>query len=142
LGKKLFIYLDGASRGNPGEAGYGIVIKDEHGKVLHEIAKYIGRATNNVAEYEALLRCLEEIDPAKGPWQDVGMVTAYSDSELLVRQVRGDFRVRNRVLKEYFQKILRLIKGRAYSFEIQFITRKENKEADRLANRAINLQID
>ncbi|NLG87127.1 MAG: reverse transcriptase-like protein, partial [Firmicutes bacterium] len=87
---KLILHIDGASRGNPGPAGIGVVIADVSGTVLAEVSEYIGEVTNNVAEYKALLKGLQEA--ARIGAKDVSI---YSDSELLVKQMNGQYRVRH-----------------------------------------------
>ena len=128
--KHLAIYIDGASRGNPGPAGIGVVIRDEEGKLLLRSSRGIGTATNNVAEYRALIAALTEaaaFSPAH--------VEVFSDSELLVRQVRGEYRVKNADLKKLFEKVKALLSPLG-SFTISHVAREENREADRLASQA------
>jgi len=100
---QLVIYTDGASRGNPGDAGAGILIMDIKGQVLLEIAEYLGQATNNVAEYTALIRSLEEGLKIGGTEAHV-----YCDSELLVNQLNGLYRVRNEGLIPLFRRVAQL----------------------------------
>jgi ribonuclease HI len=126
------IYTDGAARGNPGPAGAGVCIRDAAGRVLVERGRYLGEATNNVAEYRALLIGLEEARRLGSP-----EVQVRSDSELLVRQMRGVYRVRSAPLQE--------LHARAKALEREFerveyvhVTREHNRDADRLANRAID----
>jgi len=125
------IFTDGAARGNPGPAGIGVVIRNDE-KVLLEVAEYIGKATNNVAEYMALIRGLEEaID------LNERSVEVFCDSELMVKQMNGEYRVKNdgliplylqaQALKKYFKH-----------FSLNHTPREENKDADRLANRGID----
>lgn len=129
--KRTELYVDGAARGNPGEAGIGVVIK-EGGKVLLEVGAYIGSATNNVAEYMALIRGLEEalllgkVD-----------VRVTSDSELMVKQINGEYRVKNEGLKPLYLHAKELI-AKFKGFEIVHALREENKHADELANRGID----
>jgi len=132
-GKKLILYLDGASRGNPGPAGIGILILDKKRKKIKEISKYIGETTNNIAEYNALIYGLDEAQMLKAD-----QVVLNMDSELVVRQLNGEYRVKDNDLKLFFEKALHILKG-FDSFEINHIDREKNKEADRLANKAINL---
>ncbi|MCQ9208091.1 MAG: ribonuclease HI family protein [Omnitrophica bacterium] len=134
--KKCFIYIDGAARGNPGEAGIGISIKNGQGKPLRQLYKYIGQATNNAAEYTALIYALQEAFI-------LGLKNAvvHSDSELLVKQLNGEYRVKNANLKSYFEQFLHLKRGFS-SLEIRQISREQNKESDKLANQAIDARID
>ena len=133
---KFFIYIDGAARGNPGEAGIGIIIKDEKGKNIRELYKYIGSVTNNIAEYTALVYALQEA-------LILGLknVTVHSDSELLVRQLNGQYRVKNSNLRPYYEQFLHLKRG-FNQVEAKQISRQDNKESDKLANRAIDARID
>ncbi|MBU4561277.1 reverse transcriptase-like protein [bacterium] len=132
--KGLVIYIDGASRGNPGPAGVGVIIYDEKKKLVDELCEYIGKTTNNVAEYQALLIALER---ARSLGTET--LTVYSDCELLVRQMAGEYRVKDRTLKDFYQKA----RGNLKNFkkvDIRHIARGRNKRADRLANKGINLK--
>jgi len=131
--KKVYIYADGGSRGNPGPAGIGVVILDEKKKRIKELSKYIGEATNNNAEYNALICGLEEALSLKA---DEAVV--YLDSELVARQITGVYRVKNEEIKPLFERALAALKC-FKSFEIKHIDRLKNKEADKLVNKAINL---
>lgn len=128
---KLIFYIDGASHGNPGEAGIGIVMCDADNKCIQSYKKYIGRATNNVAEYIALIAALQEAVKARA--RDV---LIYSDSELLVRQVNGIYRVKDDKLRCLFS-LFENIRDYFRLFEIEYIDRGKNKDADRLAGQAI-----
>jgi len=127
---EIKIYIDGASRGNPGESGAGIVIKDGKGRIF-KLRQYLGRATNNQAEYRALLLALKAS-------RELGQsIKIFSDSELLVKQLKGSYRVKSKGLKPYFDEVRSLLKGFS-SWEIAHIPREQNREADALANEAIN----
>ena len=131
--KTLTIYIDGGARGNPGPAGIGVVILDERKKKIKELYKYIGEATNNIAEYNALVYGLEEaliLAPDK--------VVVKMDSELVARQLSGDYRVKNEEIKPLFEKAIGILK-QFKAFEIKHIDREKNKDADKLVNKAINL---
>lgn len=132
---ELTIYTDGASRNNPGEAGAGIVIMRE-GKKVAEIAKYLGVTTNNIAEYSAAIIGLE-----RAAELGAKRVRLLSDSELLVRQINGQYKVRNEGLLPLYQKVKALI-AKLGSVEVQYIPREQNREADALANRAIDEKIN
>ncbi|MEX0887399.1 MAG: ribonuclease HI family protein [Phycisphaeraceae bacterium] len=127
------IHIDGGARGNPGPAGAGVVIRDDdQGKVIHEAGYFLGANTNNVAEYQGLLRALElahELAPSS--------VQFFSDSELLVRQILGEYRVKAPGLKPLHDRAKALI-GRLADYEIQHIPREQNARADELANKAID----
>ena len=123
-------WIDGASRGNPGEAGFGVVAHDDG--VVEEIAGFLGRTTNNVAEYAALVAAL-----TFARRREAGRLHLFSDSQLLVRQLSGVYRVRAPHLVPIFLKVLELRRG-IPDFEIEHVPRAENKAADALANRAID----
>lgn len=125
------MYADGGSRGNPGPAAIGVVILDDSGKVLQEIGRRLGHATNNEAEYRALIAGLEAA--ARMEAQEV---VARMDSELVVRQVRGLYRVRSPGLQPLYQQVLALKTGFARFF-IEHVPREENRLADALVNRAL-----
>lgn len=131
--KTIEIYIDGGSRGNPGPSGVGVVILDAGGNRLKEISKYIGETTNNIAEYSALLYGLEEALILRADKIIVNL-----DSELVARQLTGDYRVKDPGLKPLFERAMNMLKS-FKSFEIRHIEREKNKEADKLVNRAINL---
>lgn len=129
--KKASIFTDGASRGNPGPAAIGAVLTDEQGRLIATIAQSIGRATNNQAEYRALIAALE-----KSIALGIERVDVYSDSELMVRQINGQYRVRNPSLQPLCQQVRRL-QNRLGGFTITHVPREQNREADRLANCAL-----
>jgi ribonuclease HI len=129
----LHAFTDGASRGNPGESGIGVVIKNENGDLLHTETRYLGRTTNNVAEYTALISLL---DAVRG--MTCSRLIVHSDSELMVRQVNGQYKVRNPELKRHHAHVLSLVREAPYSFELRHIPRENNAEADRLANAGID----
>ncbi len=131
--KKLFIYIDGAARGNPGPAGLGVVILDEKKNKLKDYYKYLGETTNNIAEYNALVYALQEAHMLGAK-----EVALHMDSELVVKQLKGEYRVKNNNIKPLFEQAVHLING-LERVEVKRIDRSLNKEADRLANKAINL---
>lgn len=125
-------YIDGASRGNPGEAGIGLAVYDESKKPLRQFGYYLGKLTNNMAEYMAAIFVLTTL-------LDLGIRTAaiYSDSELLIRQLNGEYRVKNENLLPLYLEIKFFLRSfRKINF--CYIVREKNKIADRLANRAID----
>jgi ribonuclease HI len=134
-GLRLAIYIDGASKGNPGEAGAGVWIADEEGKKLAAFGRYLGNKTNNEAEYWALLLGIREAKRLGGV-----SIRVYTDSELIQRQVKGIYRVKDWKLKALHKRVLQEVKGFS-SFEIESIPREQNREADRLANQAIQRRI-
>ena len=128
---RLVIHFDGASRGNPGRAGAGIWITDGEGRKISEVSRYLGHKTNNQAEYWALLLGLREAKRLGG-----NTLHIFTDSELVERQIKGIYRVRDLNLKALHRTVQQDLKAFS-SFEIESIPREENKEADRLANEAI-----
>lgn len=131
-GRRLRAHIDGAARGNPGPAGAGVLIADEEGAPLREIRRPLGRATNNMAEYQALLLALEAAAAMGATALEV-----FSDSELLVRQLRGEYRVRDPKLQILHARARQRMAGLA-GFRITHVRRELNREADRLANEAID----
>ena len=130
--KHLVLMVDGASRGNPGPSAIGIVIKDAKGKVLKEIGEYIGEFTNNVAEYRALLRALEEANT-----MGAGSVEVRSDSDLLVSQLQGSYKVKSPDLGPLYLDAIRLLRGFS-RYTVTKIPRGENAAADAVANRSLD----
>lgn len=130
--KLCIAYIDGGSRGNPGAAGYGVVVLDEGRNSLAEISEFLGNQTNNYAEYSALIGALRYATT-----HHFDGLRIYADSELLVRQINGEYKVRNVNLKRLFDQAQPLI-GSLKQFSIQYIPREENLEADRLANLAMD----
>ncbi len=120
-------YIDGASSGNPGDAGIGIVIYKNNEEILRE-SRYIGVQTNNFAEYKAFLSLLEILDK-----HSIKNIKIFTDSELLVKQLKGEYKVKNDAIKNFISKIKKFNK---IKFEIEHIPRTENKEADKLAKQA------
>ncbi len=131
MAKRITIYTDGAAQPNPGPAGIGIVIIDESGAVIFEASHSIGYATNNQAEYKAIIKGLEEAARLRAEH-----VQVRSDSELLVKQIRGEYRVKNLALKPLFQQTQRLVKAFP-SFSIVHIPRTQNRAADALSRKAL-----
>jgi ribonuclease HI len=125
-------HIDGASRGNPGPAAYGVVMESEDGTPLATCSKTLGHATNNFAEYHALLAALEYAIEHK-----VGRLNVLTDSELLARQIQGAYKVRSPDLKPLYDRARSAI-ARLESFSIQHVCREQNSEADRLANLALD----
>ncbi len=127
----MVIFTDGASRNNPGPAAIGIVIKDEDNRPITTISQAIGHATNNQAEYRAVITALEEAVKL-----GAGQVDMRSDSELVIRQINGQYRVKSASLKPLYQQVKQL-QSQLEGFTISYIPRQENTEADRLANIAL-----
>ncbi|MES2220477.1 MAG: ribonuclease HI family protein [Acidobacteriota bacterium] len=125
-------YTDGGSRGNPGPSGYGVVIQGEDGTILGELSEFLGMRTNNVAEYSGLLAALE-FALAKGHPR----LRVVSDSELMVKQIRGQYRVQSPDLRPLYEEAKRRI-ARLEAFQIEHVLRGKNKKADELANQAMD----
>jgi ribonuclease HI len=128
----LRIHIDGASRGNPGEAGFGIHIADAQDRPVTGLYGYLGRASNNVAEYQALLHALR--------WalaQGVARVEVFSDSELVVKQINGTYRVKHPDMVPLHREARGLL-GRFQHASLTHVRRERNKDADRLANQSLN----
>ncbi len=129
---KLHIHTDGAARGNPGPAAIGVTIKDDNGTLIDTISRRIGKATNNQAEYRAIIAGLE-----KACKLGAKQVEIRSDSELAVKQINGHYRVKNSALRELYQKVVKLT-GSLESFSIKHVRRAKSAEADSLANQALD----
>ena len=124
------LYVDGASLGNPGDGGAGVVLKDGEGRLIFKCGEYLGRVTNNQAEYKALIRGLEETK--RRGWKDVLILT---DSLLVTKQLEGAYKVRSEQLRQLHRRVQRLLKDFS-SWRIKHIPREENREADRMAKEA------
>ena len=129
--RKAVIHSDGVSRNNPGPAAIGATIKDEQGRLLATISRSIGRATNNQAEYRAVIAALEKAIKLGARQIELNL-----DSELIVRQVTGRYRVKNEALKPLFGRVKKLLSS-LEGFSIRHVPRRQNQEADRLANSAL-----
>ena len=128
----LIAHIDGGSRGNPGPSAYGVVIEDEKGQNIAELSQYLGRQTNNFAEYQGLLAALEYA--VKHGHKGLKVI---SDSELLVRQIQGSYRVNHPVLRNLPARAGQLTKQLDW-FSIGHVLRAKNEAADRLANAAMD----
>ncbi len=129
--KRVVINTDGTAEPNPGPAAIGAIIKDKQGKVIATISQSIGRATNNQAEYRAIIAALEKATKA-----GIRQVDIRSDSELVVRQLNRQYRVKSASLKPLYQQAKQLL-DQLESFTITHIPREQNTEADNLANTAL-----
>ena len=125
--RRLKIYVDGASQGNPGPSGVGVVICNAQGKVINKIQRYIGEATNNIAEYQALICGLTEALLLKA-----SHLTIYTDSELVANQMNFKYKVKNATLQQFYQEAARLLND-FKQVEIKHIPRSKNRLADVLA---------
>lgn len=124
--------IDGGSRGNPGPASYGVVIRDPRGEIVARLKKYIGRMTNNVAEYYGLIAALDYAQ-LKG----IRALRVECDSELLVKQMRGQYKVKHADLRPLFERAKKMSQA-LESFRIEHVYREQNREADALANEALD----
>lgn len=135
--KKIIIYTDGGSRNNPGIAGAGVFITDEKGNKLKTVKKFLGIKTNNWAEYEALILGLEKTKSLLGAKTKNTEVEVRMDSQLVVFQLNGEYRVKEPSLFEQFVKVNNL-KMHFHNIKFVHIPRAENREADKLANEAMD----
>jgi len=124
--------IDGGARGNPGPAAYGVVVRNAKGEILAELAEYLGNQTNNFAEYSGLLAALEYAVTEKYP-----SLKVLSDSELLVKQMKGQYRVKNPGLLELYERARALVRKLEH-FSIDHVLREYNREADRLVNKVLD----
>ncbi|MDP3995297.1 MAG: ribonuclease HI family protein [bacterium] len=129
---KLTIHTDGGARGNPGPAGIGAVLADQAGSTVKEVSEYIGKATNNQAEYQALIRALEEAKKL-----GAADISVLMDSELIIKQIKGEYKVRDKGLQPLFVKAWNLLQGFS-SFSVRHVPRAKNKRADELVNKALD----
>ena len=126
------VHIDGGSRGNPGPAAYAVVVRNAEGACLASFSKFLGRATNNVAEYQGLVAALSYALEHHYP-----RVKVVSDSELLVRQLAGQYKVKHPDLKILHERATKLI-AQLDSFSVKHVLREHNREADRLVNKALD----
>ncbi|MFA5420878.1 MAG: ribonuclease HI family protein [Patescibacteria group bacterium] len=129
---KAIIFSDGGARGNPGPAGIGAVIYDKDKNILAEVSKFIGVSTNNQAEYKALIEALKKAIELK-----ISEVEAYLDSELVVKQLNREYKVKNKDIAPLFLEVYNLSQ-QFKSIKFFHVRREQNKEADRLANLAMD----
>ena len=136
MNKTVVINTDGGARGNPGPAGTGVVIKDESGHILYAAGEYVGETTNNVAEYKALIRALEQATILSANTVKVNM-----DSELIVKQMNGQYKIKEPTLQELAGVVLKL-RNNFQNITFTHVRREFNKEADLLVNQAIDSQLN
>ena len=134
--RRVRVFTDGAARGNPGPAGAGAVILDEEGRVLARLGRFLGKQTNNVAEYQGLLLGLR-----RARQMGAREVEVRADSQLLIRQLQGKYAVKNEVLKRLHEEALALLQS-FESYELVHIPREQNALADEMSNRAIDEQLN
>ena len=128
----LFLRIDGASRGNPGAAGFGVAVEDAEGASIASLYGFLGTASNNVAEYQALIHALDYAIAS-----DARHVEIFSDSQLVVRQMQGRYRVKHPAMLSLYREARSLI-GRLEQARLHHVPREQNKAADRLANQAVD----
>ncbi len=136
--KKIFIYADGGSRGNPGPSGAGAVVLDVHGKPLAEVSLFLGTTTNNVAEYTAILEGLKKAHKILGEALADMRVEIRMDSQLVIRQLEGKYKVKHPNLKPLYVQVVATIEKYFPHVVFTHIPREENSYADRLANDAMD----
>ncbi len=135
MGSFFQLFTDGAARGNPGPASIGAVLKDPSGEIVIEISQYLGKATNNQAEYRALVTGLE-----KALAHDAKCLEVFLDSELVVKQIHGEYAVKHPDLIPLYEQVKSLLK-KFSQVKVSHVRREKNKEADKLANLALDKQI-
>ena len=131
----IVVNVDGASKGNPGESGIGVAIFDKDSNLINEACDYLGVATNNIAEYKALILGIK-----LSTKYNAKRVLFKADSELMVKQIKGEYRVKNAQLKLLFTEAQSLLK-KLPNWKIMHVPREENKEADLLANKGVEMSI-
>jgi len=133
---EIVAHIDGASRGNPGPAAAGFILKDPAGNQIQAKAFFLGQATNNVAEYTGIVKALEAIKQLGAK-----QLIVYSDSQLLVKQLNGEYKLKSEQIRPFFRQATDLL-SELENWKVQHIPREKNKEADKLVNQALNLEGD
>lgn len=137
--KTLFVFADGGARGNPGPAAVGFLVKDNQGKVLVRQGKFIGRATNNVAEYMAVIEALRWFKKNLiGSTRAVGVIKFFLDSKLVVNQLNGLFKIKNKNLRDLVIKVRELEQAVGGNISYYYQSREKNKQADFLVNQVLD----
>jgi len=137
--KTLFVFADGGARGNPGPAAVGFLVKDNQGKVLVRQGKFIGRATNNVAEYMAVVEALRWFKKNLiGSTRAVGAIKFFLDSKLVVNQLNGLFKIKNKNLRDLIIKVRELEQAVGGNISYYYQSREKNKQADFLVNQVLD----
>lgn len=134
---KYTLYADGGSRGNPGASGAGAIVRNEKGETVVEVSEFLGHTTNNVAEYTAVLRALEKLSALLGSGSKDAEVLARMDSMLVVRQMKGEWKLKHPGLKPLAARVHELVLL-FNSVTFEHVYRDSNKDADRLANEAMD----
>lgn len=133
---KATIHIDGGARGNPGPGGAGVVIRNADGEIVFEAGFFLGRVTNNQAEYTGLIKALEIAERS-----GIDEIEFNSDSELMVKQIHGDYRVKNEGLKPLYDDVMTKL-ARVKKWQIRHVRREQNKDADAIANAAMDAADD
>jgi ribonuclease HI len=134
----LTIFTDGGARGNPGPSAVGVVMKAGEWGYEHE--RCIGDATNNVAEYTAVIDALELVSNKAGGMPEIMRLEFFLDSELVVKQLNGQYRVKDPGLSQLYQNIQRTLRDASYTYSFTHVRREQNKRADQLVNHALDVQ--
>ncbi|UCF14251.1 MAG: reverse transcriptase-like protein, partial [Phycisphaerales bacterium] len=136
MSENVIAHIDGGSRGNPGPAAAAFTLTDANGKQLQARGVFLSRATNNVAEYTGLLKALDAA-------AEIGarQLTVFSDSELLVKQINGHYRVKSKLIKPLFEQAVSLL-AQFRSWQVRYVRREMNAEADKLVNQALDAKHD
>lgn len=135
--QKIIVHSDGGARGNPGPAAIGVVIERENGEKIEEISKTIGESTNNIAEYSAVLHGLHCLQALFGEETMELQIDWFLDSELVVKQLAGEYKVKNPGLRQIFEEI-RDLRARFPKLTLSHVRREQNKRADQLVNEALD----
>jgi len=138
--ERVHIHTDGGARGNPGPSAIGVVIR-KNGEIIAELSEYVGEQTNNWAEYEALIQALHLAHKELGEDLRDAEVVVHMDSQLIVRQVEGRYKVKEPTLKEKYAVVMDLLAQWAPHAQFVHVPREENKDADRLVNEALDAHI-
>lgn len=134
---RFTIFADGGARGNPGPAGAGAVVRDAEGNTVRTVSKFLGHRTNNFAEYEAVIAACEELTALVGEKKKETELSVKMDSELVVKQMKGEYKVKHPVLKEQYARLVQ-VAGGFKSVSFAHVRREQNKDADALANEAMD----
>ena len=133
--KKVRVYTDGASRGNPGNASIGVVVEDESGNEIQTSKRFLGKYTNNSAEYLALIEGVKILKDIKYEFDEINF---FCDSELIVKQIKGEYKIKNKDLISLSLEFWKVVKSLNKKFTIRHIPREKNSRADKLANEALD----
>lgn len=136
MSNRISVYFDGASRGNPGQAGAGAVVKDKDGEILGKVSSYLGKKTNNQAEYLAVMLALDFIND--NPDIKSNDIILIGDSQLVIKQLIGEYKIKNEGLKDLYWQIREKVLTLGLNIDYKHIPREKNQLADEMANKAID----